>query len=296
MLRLDVIVTISNFIMNSPYKFNFKLLPNVFYRRTGEAVILPFESATVFIADNDLSVDNITSPSNNLDNFLIDVSIDETENNETINIDGEHDIEINVDIEHNNLIDSHNNQLLNKSSESCDSHDSCDSYIDEITATPTSASRSTQTMKTIVQNLNNDITKLRQSLDEINHVFNFKHDILDFIYEKNDILEIKNVNPSAYYNIMSIEDDKDIVSIPLYIDMDLENNLLFYFDEEMIEEPQSWRAGKIGTLYCSKDSLRKFYNIKRITKDFLNKLKTEILTNIGNHFVCLSAAVVETKT
>ena len=295
MLRLDVIVAISNFIINSPYKFNFTLLPNVFYRRTGEAVILPFESATVFIADNDLSVDNITSPSNNLDNFLIDVSIDETENNETINIDGEHDIEINVDIEHNNLIDSHNNQLLNKSSESCDSHDSCDSCIDEITATPTSASRSTQTMKTIVQNLNNDITKLRQSLDEVNHVFNFKHDILDFIYEKNDILEIKNVNPSAYYNIMSIEDDKDIVSIPLYIDMDLENNLLFYFDEEMIEEPQSWRAGKIGTLYCSKDSLRKFYNIKRITKDFLNKLKTEILTNIGNHFVCLSAAVVETK-
>lgn len=288
MIRLDVIVTIYNFIMNSLYEFNFKLLPNVFYRRTGEAVILPFESVTVFIADNDLNIDNITSPSNDLDNFLIDVCIDETENNEVVNIDGEHDIEINVDIKRNNLVDSINNQLLNKSSVSYDS------YIDEITTT--FASGSTQTMKTIVQNLNNDITKLRQSLDEVNHVFNFKHDILDFIYEKNDILEIKNVNPSAYYNIMSIEDDKDIVSIPLYIDMDLENNLLFYFDEEMIEEPQSWRAGKIGTLYCSKDSLRKFYNIKRITKDFLNKLKTEILTNIGNHFVCLSAAVVETKT
>lgn len=294
MIRLDVIVTIYNFIMNSLYEFNFKLLPNVFYRRTGEAVILPFESVTVFIADNDLNIDNITSPSNDLDNFLIDVCIDETENNEVVNIDGEHDIEINVDIKRNNLVDSINNQLLNKSSVSFDSYDSCDSYIDEITTT--FASGSTQTMKTIVQNLNNDITKLRQSLDEVNHVFNFKHDILDFIYEKNDILEIKNVNPSAYYNIMSIEDDKDIVSIPLYIDMDLENNLLFYFDEEMIEEPQSWRAGKIGTLYCSKDSLRKFYNIKRITKDFLNKLKTEILTNIGNHFVCLSAAVVETKT
>lgn len=297
MIRLDVIVTIYNFIMNSLYEFNFKLLPNVFYRRTGEAVILPFESVTVFIADNDLNIDNITSPSNDLDNFLIDVCIDETENNEVVNIDGEHDIEINVDIKRNNLVDSINNQLLNKSSvsfDSYDSYDSCDSYIDEITTT--FASESTQTMKTIVQNLNNDITKLRQSLDEVNHVFNFKHDILDFIYEKNDILEIKNVNPSAYYNIMSIEDDKDIVSIPLYIDMDLENNLLFYFDEEMIEEPQSWRAGKIGTLYCSKDSLRKFYNIKRITKDFLNKLKTEILTNIGNHFVCLSAAVVETKT
>ena len=93
---------------------------------------------------------------------------------------------------------------------------------------------------------------------------------------------------------MSIEDDKNIVSIPLYIDMDLENNLLFYFDEEMIEEPQSWRAGKIGTLYCSKDSLRKFYNIKRITKDFLNKMKTEILTNIENHFIDLNT--VKTKT
>ena len=294
MIRLDVIVTIYNFIMNSLYEFNFKLLPNVFYRRTGEAVILPFESVTVFIADNDLNIDNITSPSNDLDNFLIDVCIDETENNEVVNIDGEHDIEINVDIKRNNLVDSINNQLLNKSSVSYDSYDSCDSYIDEITTT--FASGSTQTMKTIVQNLNNDITKLRQSLDEVNHVFNFKHDILDFIYEKNDILEIKNVNPSAYYNIMSIEDDKDIVSIPLYIDIDLENNLLFYFDEEMIEEPQSWRAGKIGTLYCSKESLRKFYNIKRITKDFLNKMKTEILTNIENHFVCLNAAVVGTKT
>ena len=295
MIRLDVIVTISNFIMNSLYEFNFKLLPNVFYRRTGEAVVLPFEN--LIIADNYLNVNDVVSPSNDLDDFLVDVFVDETENNEAINIDEEHDIEINVDIKRNNIVASINNQLLNKSSESFDSHDSCDSYDyykDEITAMPTSTS--TPTMKTIVQNLNNDITKLRQSIDEVNHVFNFKHDILDFIYEKNDILEIKNVNPSAYYNIMSIEDDKDIVSIPLYIDMDLENNLLFYFDEEMIEEPQSWRAGKIGTLYCSKDSLRKFYNIKRITKDFLNKLKTEILTNIGNHFVCLSAATVETKT
>ena len=297
MIRLDVIGTISNFIMNSLYEFNFKLLPNVFYRRTGEAVVLPFEN--LIIADNYLNVNDVVSPSNDLDDFLVDVFVDETENNEAINIDEEHDIEINVDIKRNNIVASINNQLLNKSSESFDSHDSCDSYDyykDEITAMPTSTSTSTPTMKTIVQNLNNDITKLRQSIDEVNHVFNFKHDILDFIYEKNDILEIKNVNPSAYYNIMSIEDDKDIVSIPLYIDMDLENNLLFYFDEEMIEEPQSWRAGKIGTLYCSKDSLRKFYNIKRITKDFLNKLKTEILTNIGNHFVCLSAAVVETKT
>lgn len=272
MIRLDVIVTISNFIMNSLYEFNFKLLPNVFYRRTGEAVVLPFEN--LIIADNYLNVNDVVSPSNDF-----------------INIDEEHDIEINVDIKRNNIVASINNQLLNKSS---DSFDSYDYYKDEITAMPTSTS--TPTMKTIVQNLNNDITKLRQSIDEVNHVFNFKHDILDFIYEKNDILEIKNVNPSAYYNIMSIEDDKDIVSIPLYIDMDLENNLLFYFDEEMIEEPQSWRAGKIGTLYCSKDSLRKFYNIKRITKDFLNKLKTEILTNIGNHFVCLGAAAVETKT
>ena len=292
MIRLDVIVTISNFIMNSLYEFNFKLLPNVFYRRTGEAVVLPFEN--LIIADNYLNVNDVVSPSNDLDDFLVDVFVDETENNEAINIDEEHDIEINVDIKRNNIVASINNQLLNKSSESFDSHDSCDYYKDEITAMPTSTSN--PTMKTIVQNLNNDITKLRQSIDEVNHVFNFKHDILDFIYEKNDILEIKNVNPSAYYNIMSIEDDKDIVSIPLYIDMDLENNLLFYFDEEMIEEPQSWRAGKIGTLYCSKDSLRKFYNIKRITKDFLNKLKTEILTNIGNHFVCLSAAAVETKT
>lgn len=295
MIRLDVIVTISNLIMNSLYEFNFKLLPNVFYRRTGEAVVLPFEN--LIIADNYLNVNDVVSPSNDLDDFLVDVFVDETENNEAINIDEEHDIEINVDIKRNNIVASINNQLLNKSSESFDSHDSCDSYDyykDEITAMPTSTF--TPTMKTIVQNLNNDITKLRQSIDEVNHVFNFKHDILDFIYEKNDILEIKNVNPSAYYNIMSIEDDKDIVSIPLYIDMDLENNLLFYFDEEMIEEPQSWRAGKIGTLYCSKDSLRKFYNIKRITKDFLNKLKTEILTNIGNHFVCLSAAAVETKT
>ena len=287
MIRLDVIVTISNFIMNSLYEFNFKLLPNVFYRRTGEAVILPFESVTVFIADN------VVSPSSDLNDFLVDVFVDETENNKSIGIHEEHEIEINVDIERNNILDFQNNQLINKSSvsqEFCDSldpHNFCESNINVITATPAST-------KTIVQNLNNDITKLRRSLDEINHVFNFKHDILDFIYEKNDILEIKNVNPSAYYNIMSIEDDKDIVSIPLYIDMDLENNLLFYFDEEMIEEPQSWRAGKIGTLYCSKDSLRKFYNIKRITKDFLNKLKTEILTNIGNHFVCLSA--VETKT
>ena len=289
MIRLDVIVTIYNFIMNSLYEFNFKLLPNVFYRRTGKAVILPFESVTVVIADNGLNVDDVVS-SNDLDDFLVDVFVDKTENNKSIDINEEHEIEINVDIERNNILDFQNNKLINKSSVSYDS------YIDEITATPTFASGSTQTMKTIVQNLNNDITKLRQSLDEVNHVFNFKHDILDFIYEKNDILEIKNVNPSAYYNIMSIEDDKDIVSIPLYIDMDLENNLLFYFDEEMIEEPQSWRAGKIGTLYCSKDSLRKFYNIKRITKDFLNKLKTEILTNIGNHFVCLSAAAVETKT
>lgn len=291
MIRLDVIVTISNFIMNSLYEFNFKLLPNVFYRRTGEAVVLPFEN--LIIADNYLNVNDVVSPSNDLDDFLVDVFVDETENNEAINIDEEHDIEINVNIKRNNIVASINNQLLNKSSESFDSHDSSyDYYKDEITAMPTSTS--TPTMKTIVQNLNNDITKLRQSLDEINHVFNFKHDILDFIYEKNDILEIKNVNPSAYYNIMSIEDDKNIVSIPLYIDMDLENNLLFYFDEEMIEEPQSWRAGKIGTLYCSKDSLRKFYNIKRITKDFLNKMKTEILTNIENHFIDLNT--VKTKT
>lgn len=293
MIRLDIIVTISNFIMNSLYEFNFKLLPNVFYRRTGEAVVLSFESVTVVIADNGLNVDDVVS-SNDLDDFLVDVFVDETENNKSIYINEEHEIEINVDIEQNNILDFQNNKLINKSSVSQNSCDSCDSDINVITATP--ASTPTSTMKTIVQNLNNDITKLRQSLDEINHVFNFKHDILDFIYEKNDILEIKNVSPSAYYNIMSIEDDKDIVSIPLYIDMDLENNLLFYFDEEMIEEPQSWRAGKIGTLYCSKDSLRKFYNIKRITKDFLNKMKTEILTNIGNHFVCLSAAAVETKT
>ena len=302
MIRLDIIVTISNFIMNSLYEFNFKLLPNVFYRRTGEAVVLSFESVTVVIADNGLNVDDVVS-SNDLDDFLVDVFVDETENNKSIDINEEHEIEINVDIERNNILDFQNNKSINKSSvsqEFCDSLDSCDftesckTNINVITAMP--ASTLTPTMKTIVQNLNNDITKLRQSLDEVNHVFNFKHDILDFIYEKNDILEIKNVNPSAYYNIMSIEDDKDIVSIPLYIDMDLENNLLFYFDEEMIEEPQSWRAGKIGTLYCSKDSLRKFYNIKRITKDFLNKLKTEILTNIGNHFVCLSAAAVETKT
>ena len=293
MIRLDIIVTISNFIMNSLYEFNFKLLSNVFYRRTGEAVVLSFESVTVVIADNGLNVDDVVS-SNDLDDFLVDVFVDETENNKSIYINEEHEIEINVDIEQNNILDFQNNKLINKSSVSQNSCDSCDSDINVITATP--ASTPTSTMKTIVQNLNNDITKLRQSLDEINHVFNFKHDILDFIYEKNDILEIKNVSPSAYYNIMSIEDDKDIVSIPLYIDMDLENNLLFYFDEEMIEEPQSWRAGKIGTLYCSKDSLRKFYNIKRITKDFLNKMKTEILTNIGNHFVCLSAAAVETKT
>lgn len=295
MIRLDVIVTIFNFIMNSLYEFDFKLLPNVFYRRTGEAVVLPFKD--LIIADNYLNVNDVVSPSNDLDDFLVDVFVDETENNEAINIDEEHDIEINVDIKQNNIVASINNQLLNKSGESFDSHDSyesCDYYKDEITAMPTFTS--TPTMKTIVQNLNNDITKLRQSIDEVNQVFNFKHDILDFIYEKNDILEIKNVNPSVYYNIMSIEDDKDIVSIPLYIDMDLENNLLFYFDEEMIEEPQSWRAGKIGTLYCSKDSLRKFYNIKRITKDFLNKMKTEILTNIGSHFIYLSESVAKAKT
>lgn len=238
------------FNCNYGWTLDFKLLPNIFYNRTHEAVVLFFDNC---------NKDKLVIPNDKLDNFLVDV-IDEgkTTNNDFF----EDEVQININLEKQHII---NTDLSNN-------------------------------MKTIVQNLNNDITKLRQSLDEVNHVFNFKHDILDFIYEKNDILEIKNVNPSAYYNIMSIEDDKDIVSIPLYIDMDLENNLLFYFDEEMIEEPQSWRAGKIGTLYCSKDSLRKFYNIKRITKDFLNKMKTEILTNIGSHFIYLSESVAKAKT
>ena len=174
MIRLDVIVTIFNFIMNSLYEFNFKLLPNVFYRRTGEAVVLPFEN--LIIADNYLNVSDVVSPSNDLDDFLVDVFVDETENNEAINIDEEHDIEINVDIKRNNIVASINNQLLNKSSEFYNSYDY---YKDEITSMPTSTS--TPTMKTIVQNLNNDITKLRQSIDEVNHVFNFKHDILSFM-------------------------------------------------------------------------------------------------------------------
>ena len=112
--------------------------------------------------------------------------------------------------------------------------------------------------------------------------------ILNLVYESNRLIKFEDVEASSFEYIEQVEQDKDNIVIPVYVDEKEQLGKYFYFDESE-QEPQSSLAGFIGYLYVKKEDIRKEYNVKRITKDLVIQIK-EDMKKILNQ-MCIKAQV-----
>ncbi len=105
---------------------------------------------------------------------------------------------------------------------------------------------------------------------------------MDFNYaiEKNDIFYLKEHKFFSYPEINEIEKDRTVLSLPVFVKFTEYFTLDTIWNEDIFNTDD---CGKIGIVYCLREDVRKFLNLKRLNKDSIINIEKMMRNSLNNN-------------